>query len=164
MPTHLEFLNSPVDMKFPGCVDKPTGHAVAQSFVLQFTHCIGSFTFNLKKPNLLIHLLKFPSFIIPNAQIYPFIGWTMGIGAGGGLAPYLIVPMLLTYFISGMLSLLFGARQLCSVFCTAPLMYQGTFYDSMKKFNRTSPTARYISREGAKPPPAPIPIVHPMNG
>ncbi len=97
-----------------------------------------------------IYSILIPSFIIPNAQIYPFIGWSMGIGAGGGLAPYLIVPMLLTYFISGMLSLLFGARQLCSVFCTAPLMYQGTFYDSMKKFNRTSPTARYISREGER--------------
>ena len=97
-----------------------------------------------------IYSVLIPSFIIPNAQIYPFIGWSMGIGTGGGLAPYLIVPMLLTYVISGTLSLLFGARQLCSVFCTAPLMYQGTFYDSMKKFNRTSPTAKYISREGER--------------
>ena len=97
-----------------------------------------------------IYSILLPSFIIPNAQIYPFIGWSMGIGTGGGLAPYLIIPMLLTYLISGTLSLLFGARQLCSVFCTAPLMYQGTFYDSMKKFNRTSPTANYISREGER--------------
>ncbi len=97
-----------------------------------------------------IYTILIPSFVIPNAQIYPFIGWSMGIGAGGGLLPYLIIPMLLTYVLSGSLSLLFGARQLCSVFCTAPLMYQGTFYDSMKKFNRTSGTAKYISTGGEK--------------
>ena len=97
-----------------------------------------------------IYTILIPSFVIPDAQIYPFLGWSMGIGTGGGLLPYLIIPMLLTYVLSGSLSLLFGARQLCSVFCTAPLMYQGTFYDSMKKFNRTSGTAKYISTGGEK--------------
>ncbi|MCI2413596.1 MAG: hypothetical protein MPI47_09780, partial [Cuniculiplasma sp.] len=77
-----------------------------------------------------IYSILIPSFLVTNSRIYPFIGWSMGIGTAGGLAPALIIPMLLTYVISGSLSLLFGARQLCSVFCTAPLMYQGTFYDS----------------------------------
>ena len=97
-----------------------------------------------------IYSILIPSFLVTNSQIYPFIGWSMGIGTAGGLAPALIIPMLLTYVISGSLSLLFGARQLCSVFCTAPLMYQGTFYDSMKKFNRTTPTAKKLSTGGER--------------
>ncbi|WP_054963916.1 4Fe-4S binding protein [Acidiplasma aeolicum] len=86
-----------------------------------------------------------PSFLIPNNSMIPFIGWTMGIGSGGPVAPLLIIPMVLTYVISGILSLLFGSRQLCSVFCSAPVMYQGTFYDSMKKFNRQTKTSRAIT-------------------
>ena len=69
----------------------------------------------------------------------------MGIGSGGPVSPLLILPMVLTYVISGILSFLFGSRQLCSVFCTAPLMYQGTFYDSMKKFNRSSNGAKSVT-------------------
>ncbi len=97
-----------------------------------------------------IYSILIPSFLVTNSRIYPFIGWSMGIGTAGGFAPALIIPMLLTYVISGSLSLLFGARQLCSVFCTAPLMYQGTFYDSMKKFNRTTPTAKKLSTGGER--------------
>ncbi len=97
-----------------------------------------------------IYSILIPSFLVTNSRIYPFIGWSMGIGTAGGLAPALIIPMLLTYVISGSLSLLFGARQLCSVFCTAPLMYHGTFYDSMKKFNRTTPTAKKLSTGGER--------------
>ena len=85
-----------------------------------------------------VYSILIPSFLVPDSSLFPFIGWTMGIGSGGGLAPYLIIPMLVTYLISGILSYLFGSRQLCSVFCTAPVMYQGTFYDSMKKFNTSS--------------------------
>ncbi len=97
-----------------------------------------------------VYSILIPSFIVTNSRIYPFLGWSMGIGTGGGLAPALIIPMLLTYVVSGSLSLLFGARQLCSVFCTAPLMYQGTFYNSMKKFNRTTPTAKTLSTGGER--------------
>ncbi len=97
-----------------------------------------------------IYSILIPSFIVSNSKIYPFLGWSMGIGTAGGLVPALIIPMLLTYVVSGSLSLLFGARQLCSVFCTAPMMYQGTFYNSMKKFNRTTKTAKYISKGGER--------------
>lgn len=92
-----------------------------------------------------VYSILLPSFVLANPQNYPFVGWSMGIGTGGGLAAALILPMLLTYLISGVLSLLFGARQLCSVFCTAPLMYQGTFYDSMKKFNRQGSLAKKVT-------------------
>lgn len=98
-----------------------------------------------------VYTLLIPSFILPTtAQNYTFLGWSMGIGTAGGLAPALILPMILTYVISGALSLLFGARQLCSVFCSAPLMYQGTFYDSMKKFNKTGKLASSLSKAGEK--------------
>ncbi len=97
-----------------------------------------------------VYSILLPSFILANPQYYPFIGWSMGIGTAGGLAAALIVPMLLTYLVSGILSLLFGARQLCSVFCTAPIMYQGTFYDSMKKFNREGELAKKITIPGEK--------------
>ncbi|MGP6219700.1 4Fe-4S binding protein [Caldiplasma sukawensis] len=83
-----------------------------------------------------LYSIVFPSFVFPNNSKIPFLGWSMGIGTSGGLAVSLAIPMLLTYAISGTLSFLFGSRQLCSVFCTAPLMYQGTFYDSFKNFNR----------------------------
>ena len=98
-----------------------------------------------------VYSVLIPSFILPTTvQHYTFLGWSMGIGSAGGLAPALILPMILTYAVSGILSLLFGARQLCSVFCTAPLMYQGTFYNSMKKFNKTGKLASSLSRAGEK--------------
>jgi len=77
----------------------------------------------------------------------PFVGWSMGVGTSGPVAPMLLVGLIGTYLISGVLSFLFGSRQVCSMFCAAALMYQGTFYDSMKTFNRTSKIGRkYLTR------------------
>ncbi|MFZ1023159.1 MAG: hypothetical protein WAN87_03390 [Thermoplasmata archaeon] len=93
-------------------------------------------------PSLYFGLL-FPN--APNPSIVPVLGWSMGIGSYP-LAIGLFSTVLLTYVIIGGLSVLFGRRVVCSVFCTAPLMYQGTTIDSMKTFNRTSPIARkYLS-------------------
>ena len=91
-----------------------------------------------------IYAVLLPSFLIPDSTLpsIPFVGWSMGVGTGGPVAPSLLGAIIGTYVISGVLSLLFGARQVCSMFCTAALMYQGTFYDKMKTFNRTSKTAR----------------------
>jgi polyferredoxin len=72
----------------------------------------------------------------------PWIGWSMGIGTAGALAPAVILALVGTYLISGGLSFLFGSRQLCSLFCTAALMYQGTTIDAMSSFNRTSRLGR----------------------
>jgi polyferredoxin len=79
-----------------------------------------------------------PSFLLSNPASVPFVGWSMGIGTAGAVAPAVLAAIVGTYLITGALSFLFGSRQTCSVFCTAALMYQGTFYDSMKTFNRTS--------------------------
>ena len=81
-----------------------------------------------------------PSFLIPATVLpkLPFLGWNMGVGTAGPVAPGLLAALVGTYLFSGALSFLFGARQFCSMFCSAALMYQGTFYDSMKTFNRTS--------------------------
>jgi polyferredoxin len=79
-----------------------------------------------------------------NTSRIPFMGWSMGIGTGGAFAPALILVIGATYAVSGSLSFLFGGRQMCSVFCTAPLMYQGTAYDSMKIFNRKSKLGRKL--------------------
>ena len=98
-----------------------------------------------------VYTLLLPNFVFTkNLYSYPFIGWSMGIGTAGGLGLALILPMLLTYVVSGSLSILFGARQLCSTFCTAPVMYQGAFYSDMKKYNRTSNTGKKISIHGEK--------------
>ena len=72
----------------------------------------------------------------------PWIGWSMGLGTAGALAPAVILALVGTYLISGGLSFLFGSRQVCSLFCTAALMYQGTTLDAMSKFNRTSKLGR----------------------
>ncbi len=97
-----------------------------------------------------VYSVFLPSFLISNPSGIPFVGWTMGIGSGGAFSLVFIVPIALTYLISGILSLLFGSRQLCSTFCTAPVMYQGTFYDSMKKFNGSSPSAKVLTRQTRK--------------
>jgi hypothetical protein len=76
----------------------------------------------------------------------PVVGWTMGIGSGGPLAPTFFVAIGLSYAAIGALSFLFGRRVLCSVLCSAPTMYQGTLIDSMKSFNRTGVVGRkYLS-------------------
>ena len=91
-----------------------------------------------------IYSVLLPSFIISGSLLpkIPFIGWSMGVGASGAVAPALLVAIVGTYLISGTLSFLFGGRQVCSMFCTAALMYQGTFYDKMKSFNRSSVVAK----------------------
>lgn len=64
--------------------------------------------------------------------------WSMGIGTLGPVTGEVLVGLVGTYVVSAVLSFLFGSRQVCSVTCTAPLMYQGTFYDSLKVYNRSS--------------------------
>ncbi len=88
-----------------------------------------------------VYSIYVPSFLVNDPSLVPFVGWPMGIGSGGGFSLVLIIPIGLTYLVSGILSILFGSRQLCSTFCTAPVMYQGTFYDSMKKFNKSGKLA-----------------------
>ncbi len=86
--------------------------------------------------------------LVPNApqsSQVPVLGWSMGIGSAP-LAIGVFGVVLLTYVITGALTVLFGRRVICSVFCTAPLMFQGTTLDEMKSFNRSSPIARkYLS-------------------
>jgi polyferredoxin len=71
----------------------------------------------------------------------PVLGWSMGIGSAP-LAVGVFGVLLATYAILGAVTILFGRRVVCSVFCTAAVMYQGTTVDAMKSFNRTSPAAR----------------------
>lgn len=87
-----------------------------------------------------VYSILLPFFLLSGDDIskIPFLGWSMGVGTAGAVAPAVIVAIAVTYLISGSLSFLFGSRQVCSLFCTAALMYQGTFPDSMKEFNRTS--------------------------
>lgn len=91
-----------------------------------------------------VYSIALPSFLIPSSLVAktPFVGWSMGVGTAGPVAPTLLFALVATYLVSGVLSLLFGSRQTCSVFCTAALMYQGTFYDKMKSFNRSSKIGR----------------------
>jgi polyferredoxin len=87
--------------------------------------------------------LAFPQ--APPAIQVPVLGWSMGVGSYP-LAAGVFGVLLVTYAITGALVVLFGRRVVCSVFCTAPLMYQGTTIDAMKSFNRSSPIARkYLS-------------------
>jgi polyferredoxin len=55
--------------------------------------------------------------------------------------PSLLLVIFLSYAVTGALTVLFGRRVVCSVFCTAPLMYQGTTFTAMNSFNRSSPVA-----------------------
>ncbi len=81
----------------------------------------------------------------PPPTSVPVLGWSMGIGSAP-LAVGVFGTLLLTYVITGALVVLFGRRVVCSVFCTAPLMYQGTTIDAMKSFNRSEPIGRkYLS-------------------
>jgi len=85
--------------------------------------------------------------VFPNAPgataptTVPVLGWSMGIGSAP-LAAGVFGVVLATYAILGVVTVLFGRRAVCSVFCTAAVMYQGTTVDAMKRFNRTSPVAR----------------------
>ncbi|HKN06508.1 MAG TPA: hypothetical protein VJ021_02735 [Thermoplasmata archaeon] len=87
--------------------------------------------------------LVFPN--APNPSTVAVLGWPMGLGSYP-LATLVFVAVLVTYAITGTLAVLFGRRVICSVFCTAPLMYQGTTIDAMKSFNRSGPVGRkYLS-------------------
>jgi polyferredoxin len=77
----------------------------------------------------------------PTGTQVPLLGWSMGIGSAP-LGPPVFLVVFLTYAITGTLVVLFGRRAICSTFCTAALMYQGTTIDSMKSFNRTGPVGR----------------------
>ncbi len=104
---------------------------------------MGSYaTFAVFFPSL-YYPLVFPT--LPRGAAVPVLGWSMGIGSAP-LATSVFVVLLATYATVGLLAVLFGRRVVCSVFCTAPLMFQGTTIDAMKSFNRTSPLARkYLS-------------------
>jgi len=92
-----------------------------------------------------IYAIWLPSFVFSaNLPDVPWIGWSMGIGTAGALTPGIVLAALvLTYVISGGISFLFGSRNVCSVLCTAAPMYQGTTYDAMSTFNRTSKIGRH---------------------
>ncbi len=77
----------------------------------------------------------------PKPSTVPLLGWSMGIGTEA-LASSVFAVVVATYVLVAVLSMAFGRRWLCSVFCSAPLMYQGTAVDAMKSFNRTSPIGR----------------------
>jgi polyferredoxin len=81
-----------------------------------------------------------PAFLLPSQILrqIPWLGWASGIGSSGAIASTVVVALLGTFLMSGILSFLFGSRQLCSVMCMAPLMYQGTTIDAMNSFNGTS--------------------------
>jgi polyferredoxin len=93
-----------------------------------------------------LYTVLIPYFIIPEEVLSqtPWLGWNMGIGTEGAIAPTIMIALLGTYLVSGILSFLFGSRQLCSVVCMAPLMYQGTTIDALKSFNGTSRLARRL--------------------
>jgi len=81
----------------------------------------------------------------PGPSTVPVLGWPMGLGSFP-MATGVFTVLLATYLITGVLVVLFGRRVICSTFCTAPLMYQGTTIDAMKSFNRSSPVGRkYLS-------------------
>jgi len=91
-----------------------------------------------------IYTIYLPSFS-PWVSKLPYIPymWSMGLGTMGPVSPsYLLTGIIGTYVVSAVLSFLFGSRQICSVTCSAPLMYQGTFYDSLKTYNRKSRLGR----------------------
>ncbi|WP_231961091.1 4Fe-4S binding protein [Saccharolobus sp. A20] len=85
-----------------------------------------------------------PSFspIANEVQYVPYM-WFNGLGTYGPVEPsYLLTGIIGTFVVTAIISFMFGSRQICSVTCTAPYMLQGTFLDSLKKFNRTSKIGR----------------------
>jgi polyferredoxin len=98
--------------------------------------CYGAFT--VFYPSL------YYSLVLPGAPAgssLPVLGWSMGIGSAP-LAPVAFGVVGASYAITGTLCALFGRRVICSTFCSAPLMYQGTTIDVLKTYNRSSPLAR----------------------
>jgi len=90
-----------------------------------------------------LYTIYFPGFSPLSSKLasIPYM-WSMGVGTLGPVTLSVIPALLGTYAVSGVLSFLFGSRQLCSVTCTAPMMYQGTFYNSLKVYNRSSRLGR----------------------
>jgi polyferredoxin len=90
-----------------------------------------------------IYSIYLPNFSPISSQL-PYIPymWSMGIGTMGGVTNSVLLGLIGTYVVYAVLSFLFGSRNLCAVSCSAPLMYQGNFYDSLKVFNRTSKLGR----------------------
>ena len=93
-----------------------------------------------------LYTVLIPVFIVPDEVLRqtPWLGWTMGIGSSGAIGPTVLLALLGTFLVSGLLSFFFGSRQLCSVMCMAPLMYQGTTIDAVKSFNETSRLGRKL--------------------
>jgi hypothetical protein len=89
----------------------------------------------------------------PGAQssvVVPVLGWSMGLGSAP-VAPLFFGTIAATYVTFTVVTFLFGRRAVCSTFCTAATMYQGTTFDAMKSFNRSSPTARrYLGSRWSK--------------
>ena len=90
-----------------------------------------------------IYSIYLPNFspISSQIQFIPYM-WSMGVGTLGGVTNAFLMAIIGAYVIFGVLSFLFGSRNLCAVTCTAPLMYQGNFYDSLKVYNRSSKLGR----------------------
>ncbi|MFP3163413.1 MAG: 4Fe-4S binding protein [Acidianus hospitalis] len=86
-----------------------------------------------------IYSIYIPTFspISSISQYVPYL-WSMGIGTLAPVSNSVLVGLIGTYVVYAILSFLFGSRNLCAVTCTAPLMYQGNFYDALKVYNRTS--------------------------
>ncbi|WP_338604664.1 4Fe-4S binding protein [Sulfolobus tengchongensis] len=90
-----------------------------------------------------LYTIYIPTFS-PISNYLPYIPymWSMGIGTLGSVSNSVLLGLIGTYVIYAILSFLFGSRNLCAVTCSAPLMFQGTFYDSLKVYNRTSKVGR----------------------
>ncbi len=93
-----------------------------------------------------LYTILIPAFLMPTEVLRqtPWLGWAMGIGSSGAIGPTVLLALLGTFLFSGILSFFFGSRQLCSVMCMAPLMYQGTAIDAMRSFNETSRLGRRL--------------------
>jgi|ECHhosMinimDraft_1075155.scaffolds.fasta_scaffold05789_2 polyferredoxin len=90
-----------------------------------------------------VYSIYLPSFS-PFSSVFPEVpySWFNGFGTFAPVEPSLLLGILGTYLVTAVLSYLFGSRQICSVTCTAPYMLQGSFVNSMKTFNRSSPLGR----------------------
>ncbi|BFI76629.1 4Fe-4S binding protein [Sulfurisphaera ohwakuensis] len=98
-----------------------------------------------------IYSIYIPSFS-PLSSSLPYIPymWSMGIGTLAPVSNSILLGLIGTYIIYAILSFLFGSRNLCAVTCTAPMMYQGNFYDSLKVYNRTSKVGRKLLTSKSK--------------
>jgi len=70
-----------------------------------------------------LYTIYLPSFspISSNLPYIPYM-WSMGIGTMGSVSNAVLIGLIGTYVIYGVLSFLFGSRNLCAVTCTAPLI------------------------------------------